>query len=252
MIPGDSIVATLTDEDNHYTSEISDPFVVLRPFRSAERSRPTAAPPVSDAAVSLTGTESRLVLADSAGSYQFFDVPAGGSYTVTPLTSGYTWTPTQRAFNNLTNDAIADFNGLATPATYTVNVTHDNGPGWCSVAECTLADAIYEASVHPGADRIHFAIPGAGPHVIELDWVLDVESDLIIDGYTQPGATPNTNVTGGLNGSLQIVLAPSPSVNPRVPRAGYRRQQRHRARPRLRGLRASAPPSPPSRVAAWA
>ncbi len=120
------------------------------------------------------------------------------------------------------------------------------------MAECTLADAIYEASVHPGADRIHFAIPGAGPHVIALDWVLDVESDLIIDGYTQPGATPNTNATGGLNGSLQIVLVAEPERGPRVPRAGYHRQQRDRARPRLLGLSNSAPPSPPSLVAAWA
>ncbi len=210
--PGDSIVATLTDEANHYTSEISDPFVVLAAISINGTIITNGSVPVSDAAVSLTGTESRVVLTDSGGNYQFFDVASGGSYTVTPVTSGYTWAPTQRTFANLTTDVIADFDGLSTPATYTVNVTHDNGAGWCSVAECTLADAIYEASVHPGADRIHFAIPGAGPHVIELDWVLDVESDLIIDGYTQPGATPNTNVTGGLNGSLQIVLAPSPSA----------------------------------------
>jgi CSLREA domain-containing protein len=96
---------------------------------------------------------------------------------------------------------------------YVVNTAQhaDNGP--CDVAHCTLREAIDEANVNPGHDLIVFDIPGEGPHTITVTEVpLPALSDPVtIDGYTQPGSEENANETA-FSGTLQIELAPSPSV----------------------------------------
>ncbi len=61
----------------------------------------------------------------------------------------------------------------ASHATFVVNDTGDEpdanpGNGVCatSAGVCTLRAALQEANAHPGADAIHFNIPGSGPHTI--------------------------------------------------------------------------------------
>ncbi len=84
--------------------------------------------------------------------------------------------------------------------TFTVTNTNDSGNG-------SLRQAILDANATPGADVIAFNIPGAGPHTITPASPLPVITDpVIVDGYTQPGATPNTNPTGALNTVLKIEL----------------------------------------------
>ena len=89
-----------------------------------------------------------------------------------------------------------------------VNSTADPGDGICDTAECTLREAIDLANVGAGLDTITFDIIGAGSHVISPISPLPTITDpVVIDGYTQPGASPNTNPPGqGLNTSLQVVL----------------------------------------------
>ncbi len=58
-------------------------------------------------------------------------------------------------------------------------------------------------------DAIHFNIAGDGPHTIAepFNGFTVSASDVTIDGYTQPGASPNTNdILGGNNAVLQIVI----------------------------------------------
>lgn len=65
---------------------------------------------------------------------------------------------------------------------FVVTNTADNGAG-------SLRQMILWANDHPGLDRIHFNIAGAGPHRIVVLSDLPMISDpLIIDGATQPGA----------------------------------------------------------------
>ncbi len=72
-------------------------------------------------------------------------------------------------------------------ATFTVTNTDDSGPG-------SLRQAITDAEAAAGADTIAFAIPGAGVHTITPLTLLPIISQpLTIDGYTQPGSSPNTN-----------------------------------------------------------
>ena len=123
---------------------------------------------------------------------------------------------------------VASFSSLAglpvqdnlTPATLTVNSTGDasdssTGDGLCDTGalvggqpECTLRGAIEEANALSGANTIEFDIPGAGPHTIQPASALPTVTDpVVIDGYTQPGASPNTNGPGlGLNTVLMIEL----------------------------------------------
>ena len=90
--------------------------------------------------------------------------------------------------------------------TFVVTTSNDNGPG-------SLRQAITDANAHPnipGAPRdvIAFSIPAAGVQTIAPFTPLPTITDpVIIDGYTQPGSTPNTNgVSQGLNTNLNIEL----------------------------------------------
>jgi hypothetical protein len=83
--------------------------------------------------------------------------------------------------------------------TFTVVNTNDSGAG-------SLRQAILDANAAAGTDTIAFNIPGSGVKTIKLDTSLPQITDpLIIDGYTQPGATPNTLAVGD-NAVLLIEL----------------------------------------------
>ena len=72
----------------------------------------------------------------------------------------------------------------------------------------TLRAAIATANANNNPTTITFDVTGDGncPHVIVLDSLLpDITSDITIDGYTQPGAAPNSTAPGW-NGTLCIVL----------------------------------------------
>ena len=78
---------------------------------------------------------------------------------------------------------------LSYGATFTVSDAADNGPN-------TLRQAITDANAAAngtGPDLIDFNIPGGGVQTITLLTVLpDITDPVIIDGYSQPGASPNT------------------------------------------------------------
>lgn len=76
-------------------------------------------------------------------------------------------------------------------ADFTVTNTDSSGPG-------SLYQAITDANNTPGADRILFNIPGAGVHMIDVRQVPlpTVVESLVIDGYSQPGAKPNSLAVG--------------------------------------------------------
>ncbi|HEY6563003.1 MAG TPA: right-handed parallel beta-helix repeat-containing protein, partial [Pirellulaceae bacterium] len=97
-------------------------------------------------------------------------------------------------------------------AVFTVTTTADAGAG-------SLRQAILDANAMANADDIVFDIPGAGPHVIQpLSPLPDITETVTVDGFTQPGATPNTNpIDQPINADLRIVidgsLAPGLNVN---------------------------------------
>ena len=94
----------------------------------------------------------------------------------------------------------------ASAATFTVTSTNDTGPG-------SLRQAIADANGNSGADTIDFNVSGAGcdgAGVCTITPVLPfpgIGDPVTIDGYTQPGASPNTNAEGALNSVLKIVIS---------------------------------------------
>jgi hypothetical protein len=88
---------------------------------------------------------------------------------------------------------------LATAATFTVINTNDSGAG-------SFRQALLSANSTAGANTILFNIPGSGIHTIAPIGVLpDITNSITINGYSQPGATPNT-LTNSDNAVLLIRL----------------------------------------------
>lgn len=92
-------------------------------------------------------------------------------------------------------------------ATFTVTNTNSSGPG-------SLYQAITDANNTPGADQIVFNIPGDGVHVVDASQnaLPNVTDPVTIDGYTQPGASPNS-LSVGDNAIILIQLDGGAKLN---------------------------------------
>src|SRR5215218_6006434 len=108
----------------------------------------------------------------------------------------------------------------AAPSTFTVNLTANTPDANLSNAvcdvnptasgnQCTLRAAIQQANDNNNpteVDRINFNISGPGVHTISPRSPLPVITEpVIINGYSQPGASPNTLAVGD-NAVLKIKL----------------------------------------------
>jgi Bacterial Ig domain len=102
----------------------------------------------------------------------------------------------------------------AAPGNYVVNSTSDQDSTTlrnnCRVGTgtCTLRAALAQADGDGMASTIRFNIAGTGPHTIAIGSTLDTlnEGDTTIDGYSQPGAAPNT-ASEGSNASIRVQIA---------------------------------------------
>jgi len=94
----------------------------------------------------------------------------------------------------------------ASSATFTVTNTDDSGTG-------SYRQALEGANANPGLDTIAFNVAGPGCNGAGVCTIAptaplpNISSPVLIDGYTQPGASPNTNAQGALNTVLKIVLS---------------------------------------------
>src|SRR4051812_8214029 len=84
-------------------------------------------------------------------------------------------------------------------STFAVLNTLDSGPG-------SLRQAILDANAATGPDTIAFNISGPGVHTIQpLSQLPTITDAVTIDGYSQPGASPNTLASGD-DAALQIEI----------------------------------------------
>src|SRR5678815_5125657 len=90
----------------------------------------------------------------------------------------------------------------------TVNTTNNVSPG---PGETNLVQAI---AMLADGDAIHFNIPGGGPFYLQTPPLVPdngyppiTNHNVTIDGYTQPGAVPNSNrILSSNNAQIKIVL----------------------------------------------
>ncbi len=119
----------------------------------------------------------------------------------------------------LTTPEVSRANMGAPVATFTVTATDDGDDLSCNAAHCSLREAINAANASPGFDAIEFGIAAAadagcdtGTGVCTIQPVSNLPSitdPVVVDGYTQPGASPNTNTVEsylGLNTVLKIEI----------------------------------------------
>ena len=95
--------------------------------------------------------------------------------------------------------AFVTFRGLvqAQATTFTVNSADDVDDGTCDATHCSLREAINAANANSGTDSVAFNVAGSGPHTIQHTSALPTITDpVIIDGYTQTSASPNTKPPG--------------------------------------------------------
>jgi CSLREA domain-containing protein len=100
--------------------------------------------------------------------------------------------------------------GSSAAAAITVNDSGDssNACATTGTGTCTLRDAITYANAHSGT-TVAFDISGAGVHTISPATSLPaITAAVTIDGYTQPGCSPNTLAIGD-NAVLKIQLSGS-------------------------------------------
>ncbi len=96
--------------------------------------------------------------------------------------------------------------GVAQAATVTVTVVDDG------VSNIGAPGTFYWALTNANAnDTIAFNIPGAGPHYLQIPPlgfpIIHRKHNLTIDGFTQPGASPNSNpITSANNAVMKIVI----------------------------------------------
>ncbi len=102
------------------------------------------------------------------------------------------------AQHNATNVTLVST--AAPAAVFNVTSTNDSGAG-------SLRQAILDANAAPGTQTIGFNLAGAGPQTIAPTSALpSVTEAVVIDGYTQPGASANTQ-TAGDDRVLLVVLS---------------------------------------------
>jgi uncharacterized repeat protein (TIGR01451 family) len=104
-----------------------------------------------------------------------------GSLNNTAFLTGDGLDPASSNYLALATTLVA--NGPLTP--FTVLTTNNSGPG-------SLRAAINNANVYSNTAPIVFNLPGPGVHQIPLTGLLAITNTVILDGYTQPGASPNT------------------------------------------------------------
>jgi hypothetical protein len=69
--------------------------------------------PVAGAIVNLSGSQSRKLITDANGNYQFDNVDTTGFYTVTPARTNYSFSPASRSFSQEGNKTEAAFTGTS-------------------------------------------------------------------------------------------------------------------------------------------
>jgi fructose-specific component phosphotransferase system IIB-like protein len=133
---------------------------------------------LSGVTVTLSGSQQSIQTTDNTGNYSF-TLAGGGDYTVTPMILGFSFTPPNQTFNNLSANQTANFAG--TRQNFVVTNANDHGAG-------SLRQAMLDANATPGLDNITFNIPAAGVQTINLLIALPVITDpVVIDATTQPG-----------------------------------------------------------------
>ncbi len=139
---------------------------------------------------------SKTVVTDATGNAEFHA-------SLSSIPSGHVVTATATNSQGSTSEFSACCSNVA--SVFVVTNTLSSGPGSFKLA-LDMADS------NPDVSFIRFNISGAGPHIIRPTNTLILSETVIVDGFTQPGAAPNTNPVGQPdNAVIQIEIDGGPN-----------------------------------------
>jgi hypothetical protein len=146
----------------------------------------------------ITSTRIRATIGNLlAMAFLLAAIAASLMLTATPAQATTTFT-----VNSTANHIDQNLAAAACDTGYTVT-----GAGGEPENECTLRAAIEQANYTPGADTINFNIPGSDVKTIAPTTALPKITEAVtINGYSQPGAHPNTKAIGS-DALLKIELS---------------------------------------------
>ena len=165
--------------------------------------------PIAGVSVALSGSQIATATTDSGGNYSFSNLPAGGTYTLAPSKTHYTFTQPSRTLEDLSANQIADFTGA--PVSYTVGgrVTKADGSGLAGVT-VTLGGSQAGTTTTDGSGNFSFSLQAEG------NYTLTPSKSLY--NFAPPSRTLNNlsgNQTINFAATLQMF-----SINGRVVNAG--------------------------------
>ncbi len=109
------------------------------------------------------------------------------------------------------------------PNVFTVTKVADTNDGACNT-DCSLREALTAANATANngglPDLVRFSIPGSGPHTLAPTSALPtLSTPMTVDGFSQPGSSPNTRTDASDDAVMKIVLdgiiltSPTPILN---------------------------------------
>ena len=122
--------------------------------------------PLSGALVALSGGTPIGVTTDANGTYNFNELAAGQTYTVTPFKTHYTFAPTSQTINNLISNITADFTGTLNHYSISGRVRDLAGNGMSGVT-MTLSGSTSGAMVTASDGSYAFTnLPAGGNYTV--------------------------------------------------------------------------------------
>jgi hypothetical protein len=116
--------------------------------------------------LNLTGSLKATGATDANGNYSFQNLKPGGSYTVVPVKTGVTFSPTSRSFSNITSDQPADFTGTAPAVRISGRVLNANSGGVSGVTVTLSGTQSGSVLTDSGGNYNFSSLPGGGTYTV--------------------------------------------------------------------------------------
>jgi hypothetical protein len=162
--------------------------------------------PIVGVTVSLMGPQSAISTTDGNGNYIFVNVTEGGSYTITPSRTSYSFLPPSASFNNLSSDQTANFIGTLVTFNVGGRVRDPNSVGVSGVT-VTLSGASTSVTQTSASGDYQFSAVAAFTNYS----VKPSKAGLTF----LPPRTDITNLSA--NQTVDFTAAPQPSPSPTPP-----------------------------------
>ena len=146
---------------------------------------------LSGVTVLLSGSETGSTITDGSGNYSL-SVPPAGSYTVTPLLTGYTFSPPSQTFTAISGNQSANFSANPVIVMYTISGQVTLNGSALSGVTMTLTGSQDGSSTTDSSGNYSFTVPAGGNYTVTPS----------LSGFTfNPASLSFNNLSGSQSGA---------------------------------------------------